>query len=48
MAELSALHSALESGTITETEFEVRERTLLDRLDGLPHQVGGVESDART
>lgn len=47
MAELSALHSALDSGTITETEFDARERTLLDRLEGLSTKNGGDASDAR-
>jgi hypothetical protein len=47
MAELSALHGALESGTITETEFEASERTLLDRLDGLHSKGGGDAADAR-
>jgi hypothetical protein len=46
-AELSALHGALDSGTITETEFESREEVLLDRLDGLSPESGGDASDVR-
>ena len=35
MADLTALHRALDSGTIGEAEFDGRERKLLDRLDHL-------------
>ncbi len=35
MAELSALHRALETGAVTEAEFDAREADLLTRLDGL-------------
>ena len=35
MADLSALHRALDSGAITEAEFDGREQKLLDRLDHL-------------
>lgn len=35
MADLAALHHALDSGVITEAEFDVREQVLLDRLDRL-------------
>ena len=45
MADLSALHRALDSGAITEAEFDVREQTFLDRLDRL-HSEGG--SNAHT
>ncbi len=44
MADLSALHRALDSGTITEAEFDAREEHLLHRLDRL-HAEGG---DARS
>lgn len=46
MAELSALHGALDSGAITEAEFELREQKLLDRLDGLHAESGGDVTDA--
>jgi hypothetical protein len=35
MAELSALHRSLDSGTITDAEFDLREQDLLGRLDRL-------------
>ena len=41
MADLSALHRALDSGTITEAEFEAREQKLLHRLDQLHSEDGG-------
>lgn len=44
MADLTALHRALDSGTITEEEFDVREQELLGRLDRLRTEDG---SDAR-
>ncbi|MDS4059779.1 MAG: gas vesicle protein GvpG [Candidatus Contendobacter sp.] len=34
-AELSALYQALETGTLSEAEFDAREKVLLDRLDAL-------------
>lgn len=34
-AELSELYMMLETGRITEAEFEARERVLLDRLDAI-------------
>ncbi|WP_454650958.1 gas vesicle protein GvpG [Bradyrhizobium liaoningense] len=45
MADLTALHRALEDGRITEAEFEAREGKLLDRLDRLHAQVQGEEDD---
>ena len=41
MAELSALHSDLENGAITEDEFNARESSLLDRLDRSISKDGG-------
>ncbi len=38
-AELGQLHAMLESGRLGEDEFDVRERTLLDRLDALDEQL---------
>lgn len=35
MADLSALHQALDAGSLTEAEFEIREETLLNQLEGL-------------
>ena len=37
-AELSELYMMLETGRITEAEFEARERVLLDRLDAIRGQ----------
>lgn len=42
-AELSQLYMMLETGRITEAEFEARERVLLDRLDAIRRN--GTESD---
>jgi hypothetical protein len=44
MTDLSALHRALDSGAITEAEFDGRERKLLDRLDHL-HSQGASDAD---
>jgi hypothetical protein len=33
MADLAALHRALDSGEVTEEEFDTQEATLLERLD---------------
>ncbi|MFZ3181403.1 MAG: gas vesicle protein GvpG [Methylocystis silviterrae] len=43
MADLSALHRALDSGAMTEAEFDMREQKLLDRLDRL-HSEGGSDA----
>ena len=48
MADLSALHRALDSGTITEAEFEAREQKLLHRLDQLHSEDGGDARDAHS
>jgi hypothetical protein len=45
MAELAALHRSLDSGELTETEFDARESKLLERLDRLRGQSGG-DADA--
>lgn len=37
-ASLSDLHMLLETGKLSEAEFEARERVLLDRLDALREQ----------
>jgi hypothetical protein len=44
MADLTALHRALEEGRITEAEFDAREGKLLDRLDRL-HAQAQVEGE---
>ena len=44
MADLSALHRALDGGAIGEAEFADRERRLLDRLDRLRWQ-GADDAD---
>ena len=43
MAELTALHRALDAGGITEEEFDAREQALLSRLDAMH----GEDGDAR-
>ena len=49
MADLSALHRALEGGTITEAEFDAREQVLLRRLDRLHSKgEGDADRDARS
>jgi hypothetical protein len=40
--ELGQLHAMLESGRLSEEEFDVRERILLDRLDALEEQLAGI------
>ena len=40
-AELSELHRKLETGAITEAQFEAREQELLDRLDRIREQTEG-------
>ena len=42
--ELSELHRKLETGAITEPDFEAREKELLDRLDRIHEQTEGLES----
>ena len=41
-AELSELYMMLETGKITESEFDTREKELLDRLDEIQDQGTGV------
>jgi len=41
-AELSELYMMLETGKITESEFDAREKELLDRLDEIQEQGTGV------
>lgn len=45
-ASLSELYLRLESGEITEAEFDAREKVLLDRLDELEAQVTQVAQDS--
>ena len=45
MADLTALHRALDGGAITEEEFDSRERELLGRLDRLHNEDGGNARD---
>jgi hypothetical protein len=48
MADLTALHRALDNGAITEEEFNAREQDLLGRLDRLRGEDGGdARNDAR-
>jgi Gas vesicle protein G len=49
-AELSQLHAMLESGRLSEDEFDNLERVVLDRLDALEDQVahGGENGNGRT
>lgn len=44
-AELSELYMMLETGKITETEFDTREKTLLDRLDGIKERETDLEDE---
>jgi hypothetical protein len=49
MADLSALHRALDGGAITEADFDAREQELLRRLDHLHSEDGGdARGDARS
>ena len=43
--ELSDLYMMLETGKITEAEFDAKEKELLDRLDALQEQEGVIEED---
>ena len=48
-AELSELHAMLESGRLSEDEFDKLERVLLDRLDALEDQAAqGEKSNGRS
>jgi len=44
-AELSELYMMLETGRITEAEFDARERKLLNRLDEIKERRTGIEED---
>jgi hypothetical protein len=46
MAELAALHRSLDSGELTENEFDVQEAHLLQRLDRLRGQDVGDDADS--
>ena len=42
---LSELYMMLETGQMTEAEFDAAEKTLLDRLDAIKEREGGEEED---
>jgi hypothetical protein len=44
-AELSELYMMLETGRITEEEFDAREKELLDRLDEIQERESLIEED---
>jgi Gas vesicle protein G len=44
-AQLSELYMMLETGKMTEEEFDAAEKVLLDRLDAIRDQRGGGEKD---
>jgi hypothetical protein len=44
-AELSELYMRLETGRITEAEFEARERVLLDRLEAIQQRAGDPDEN---
>ena len=44
-AELSELYMMLETGKITEGEFDTREKELLDRLDGIKERETDLEDE---
>lgn len=43
--ELQELYMMLETGTITEAEFDARERTLLDRLEAIQARGSGPDEE---
>jgi Gas vesicle protein G len=43
--ELSELHRKLETGAITESQFDAREKELLDRLDRINEQTEDADSE---
>jgi hypothetical protein len=45
-AQLSELYMMLETGRMTEAEFDAKEKALLDRLDAIKEREGGEEEDA--
>ncbi len=44
-AELSELYMLLDTGRITESEFDAREKELLDRLDEINERNSGIEDE---
>ena len=44
-AQLSELYMMLETGKMTEAEFDAAEKALLDRLDAIKEREGGEEED---
>jgi hypothetical protein len=42
--ELSELYMMLETGKITESEFDAREKELLDRLDAIQEEGTGIQN----
>jgi hypothetical protein len=44
-AKLSDLYMMLETGQMTEAEFDAAEKALLDRLDAIKEREGGEEED---
>ena len=44
-AQLSELYMMLETGQMTEAEFDAEEKALLDRLDAIKEREGGEEED---
>jgi hypothetical protein len=46
-AELGQLHAMLESGRLSEDEFDVRERIVLDRLDAVEEHLAGDGAGGR-
>ena len=42
--ELSELYMMLETGKITESEFDAREKELLDRLDEIQEEGNGIQN----
>ena len=45
-AQLSELYMMLETGKMTEAEFDAAEKTLLDRLDAIKEREGSGEEDS--
>jgi len=47
-AKLSELYMMLETGQMTEQEFDVQEKTLLDRLDAIKNDAADDEEEEET
>ena len=47
-AQLGELYMMLETGGISEQEFDAREKVLLDRLDAIQEQDASIQNDDRT